>query len=457
MRDTAIESEKEDIINNLINTDQVQKSITKEEAIAYIEGANGKDIHLGLEVMDALMTLIGWPSEGQKIIHVTGTNGKGSVCEILGQILKCEGYKVGIFNSPYFDEPNECIRINGEKISDDKLVYYVSKLVPIVEQLGEKNLKPSGFELLTAIALLYFKDSKVNYIILEVGLGGRLDATNIIKSASLSIITKIAIDHKNFLGSTLEAIAKEKSGIIKKEGLVVMPRQEKGVMEVVEDTVQKQNAKLYIMEPEEVKLIQMTEEMLWFRYKKEAYSLNLIGAYQAYNASIAIEAIKVLNQNRLAQVHEASIKNGLMQVKWPGRFEKMMQHPLSFIDGAHNVDGVKALTETLNKLPRRKTIAIMGVLGDKEVEQMVSIIGPWIEQFVVTRPLNPRAMEPKTLCKLLKRYGKVYVEENIEKALKLAINLASEINNSQILGFGSLYMLGELRKCFLKYNDGHNM
>ena len=425
----------------------------REEAIAYIQGANGKEIHLGLEVMDALMALIGWPSEGQKIIHVTGTNGKGSVCEILGQILKCEGYKVGAFNSPYLDEPNECIRINGEKISDDKLTRYVSQLVPIVNTLEEKNLKPSGFELLTAIALLYFKDSKVDYTILEVGLGGRLDATNIIQTSSLSIITKIAIDHKNFLGDTLEAITKEKAGIIKKKGLVVVSRQEKGVMEVIEDTVKKQNAKLYVMEPEEVKLIQMTEEMVWFRYKKEAYSLNLIGTYQAYNASIAIEAIRVLNQNGLARIHQASIKNGLMQVKWPGRFEKMMEHPPSFIDGAHNVDGIKALTETLSKLPRRKTIALVGILKDKEVEQMVSIIGPCIEQFVVTKPLNPRAMETKALSKLLKPYGKVYVEEDIEEALKLAIRLADEIEDSQILGFGSLYMLGELRKCFLKYKE----
>ena len=429
---------------------EVQKPLTKEESIKYIEGANGKDIHLGLEVMEALMTAIGWPNEGQKIIHVTGTNGKGSVCEILSQILKCEGYKVGAFNSPYFDEPNECIRINDEKISDDKLIYYVAKLVPIVSALEEKNLKPSGFELLTAIALLYFKESQVDYTILEVGLGGRLDATNIIPSSSLAIMTKIAIDHKNFLGDTLEAIAKEKAGIIKKDGLVLMPRQEKSVMKVVEDTVKKQNARLYVMEPEEVKLIQMTEEMLWFRYKKEAYSLNLLGTYQAYNASIAIEAIKVLNQNGLARVHKAAIKNALMQVKWTGRFEKMSQQPLSFIDGAHNVDGIKALTETLNKLPKRKTIAIVGILKDKEVEQMIATIGPWIDQFVVTKPLNPRAMEPKALGKLLKPYGTVYIEENIEKALKLAIELASETKESQILGFGSLYMLGELRKCFLK-------
>ena len=428
---------------------EVQKPLTKEEAIRYIEGANGKDIHLGLEVMEALMTAIGWPNEGQKIIHVTGTNGKGSVCEILSQILKCEGYKVGAFNSPYFDEPNECIRINDEKISDDKLIYYVTKLLPIVSVLEKKNLKPSGFELLTAIALLYFKENQVDYTILEVGLGGRLDATNIIPSSSLSIMTKIAIDHKNFLGDTLEAIAQEKAGIIKRKGLVLIPRQEKSVMKVVEDMVKKQNATLYVMEPEEVKLIQMTEEMLWFRYKKEAYSLNLLGTYQAYNASIAIEAIKVLNQNGLARVHKAAIKNGLMQVKWPGRFEKMSQQPLSFIDGAHNADGIKALTETLNKLPKRKTIAIVGILKDKEVEQMIEAIGPWIDQFVVTKPLNPRAMEPKALGKLLKPYGTVYIEENIDKALKLAIELASETKESQILGFGSLYMLGELRKCFL--------
>ena len=452
MKDNEIENEKQELAAVKDRAIQENRTITKEEAIAYIEGANGKEIHLGLEVMEALMDLLDWPSENQKIIHVTGTNGKGSVCEILSQILQSEGYRVGAFNSPYFDKPNECIRINGEQISDEQLTQYVSQLLPVVEQLEEKNLKPSGFELLTAIALLYFKDNQADYTILEVGLGGRLDATNAIQSSILSIITKVAIDHKNFLGETLEAIAKEKAGIIKEKGLVVMSKQEESVMKVIEHVIEKQNAKLYTMEPQDVKLIQVTEQMQWFRYKKEAYCLNMIGTYQVYNASLAIEAIKVLNQHGLAQVHKAAIKNGLSRVYWAGRFEKMMEHPLCFIDGAHNVDGIAALAETLKKLKKRKTIAIVGILRDKEVEQMISIIGPQIEQFIVTRPLNPRAMEPEKLGKLLMPYGKVYIEEKIDKALDLAMELAYEIEESQILGFGSLYMIGELRKCLLKYN-----
>lgn len=426
--------------------------MTKEEVVSYLEGANGKEIHLGLEVMQALMEVYDWPCRNQKIIHVTGTNGKGSVCEILSQILQCEGYKVGVFNSPYFEVPNECIRVNDEMISDEEMIQYMSELREKADQLEEKKLYPSAFECLTTLALQYFKDQKVDYVILEVGLGGRLDATNIIEQSSLSIISKIAIDHKNFLGSTLESIAKEKAEIIKKNGLVLIPRQEE-ILNVVEEVCHKENAELCIMEPEKVKLIEMTDQMLWFRYKEEAYCLNLIGSYQAYNASLAIEAVNILNAHGLSQVHKAAIKNGLAKVRWAGRFEKIKENPLCFIDGAHNVDGIRGLSETLYRLPRRKNIAIVGILKDKEVEEMVELIGPQIDTFIVTKPLNPRAMEPNVLAEKFLPYGKVYIKDEIEEALSLALKLASEEENTQIIGFGSLYMIGKLRSCFLALED----
>lgn len=425
--------------------------MVKKSIEAYLEEANGKNIKLELEQMAALMEALDWPDEQLKIIHVTGTNGKGSVCEMLSSILQNGGYKVGVYSSPYFEKPNECIQINHEMISDEVLMMYINQLKPILEQLEQENLMPSGFEILTAMALLYFRDMKVDFVILEVGLGGRLDATNIIKKSCLSIITKVAMDHMNFLGNSLSEIAREKAGIIKSDSLVLTSLQGEQVMNMIKKCCAKQKAELNLVNFSEIHDVKVTECKTIFTYQKEIYELSVSGKYQAYNASIAISAIQLLRQKGLVNLEDKEVKAGLRKISWPGRFEKVKENPLCFIDGAHNVDGMMALAETLQQLPRRKTIAIIGILRDKEIEQMLKIISPQIDVFIVTKPLNPRAAEVEELATKIKEYAKeVYVEPVIEKALEKALKLSYKQDNIQIIGFGSLYMIGYLRSLFLK-------
>ena len=420
--------------------------MTKEEVIQYLDGVNGKTIKLGLGPITALMEALDWPDKDLKIIHITGTNGKGSVCEMLSQMLQCGGYKVGTFNTPYFETHNECIRINNEMISDKTLLRLMNQIEPILHELAKAELLTSGFEILTALALLYFKEAQVDFVILEVGLGGRLDATNVIQKSILTIITKIAMDHQNFLGNSLEAIAKEKAGIIKKEGIVLMPIQEEGVMEVVKAKCKEQQAIYHTLSTCDIKAIEVKEDGVRFNYKEETYRLRMLGKYQAYNASLAIEAVQLLKRYQGIQMANEQIKEGLKQAIWAGRFEKVMTHPLCFIDGAHNVDGVLALADTLKALPKRETIAIVGMLRDKETHKMLEVIMPYIDTWIVTKPLNPRAKEVTQLAQKIKCYThKVYGRERIEDAYQLAKELADKNEQAQIIAFGSLYMLGQLR------------
>lgn len=425
--------------------------MTKEEALKILEGVNGKEIKLGLEKVSALVSLLGHPDYKLKIIHVAGTNGKGSVCEMMSQMLQSCGYKVGTFNSPYFEVPNECIRINGIQISDEDLLCYMEQLNPILMQLKEEQLMPSGFEILTGLALLYFSEAKVDFVILEVGLGGSLDATNVISKSSLSVITKIALDHTDFLGNSLAEIAAVKAGVIKEGGLVVTPKQSEEVMNVFRKQCEKQGAKLIVMEPEAITNVHINEEKTHFQYQDETYDLNIVGTYQAYNGSLAIEAIHTLREEGLVECTTQQIKEGLCKVQWAGRFEKVRNYPLSFIDGAHNVDGIQALVETLEKLPKRHTIAIIGILGDKDVDQMIKILAPHVDCFIVTKPLNPRAMSVEMLASKLRAYTPhVYEKEDIKEAWALALKMGHLVQNGQIIGCGSLYMLAGLRPLMIQ-------
>lgn len=420
--------------------------MTKAEAMDYLEGVNGKTIKLGLGPITALMEALNWPDKQLKIIHITGTNGKGSVCEMMSQCLQCAGYTVGTFNSPYFEVCNECIRINNQMISDEVLLRLMNQVEPILHQLAQQEIEPSGFEILTALALLYFKEMQVDFVILEVGLGGRLDATNVIGKSLLTIVTKIAKDHQNFLGDSLEDIAREKAGIIKPDGIVLMPVQEASVMKVIENKCKEQNAAYHTLSVYDVQSIEMNEKGICFIYKEESYRLGMMGKYQAYNGSLAIEAIHLLKVYQGVQISEQHIKAGLERTLWPGRFEKMMDQPLCFIDGAHNVDGILALVDTLKTLPKRKTIAIVGMLRDKEVDEMLKVIMPYIDTCIVTKPLNPRAEEVEVLAQKVNHYiDEVYMREYIEEAYQLAMKLAACGEQVQIIAFGSLYMLGKLR------------
>lgn len=420
----------------------------EQRALELLTPFKTKDIKLGLEYISRLMQRLGNPENNLKIIHIGGTNGKGSTTQFIRGILQEAGYKVGVFSSPELISPRENIRINHQDISKKDFLCYTSKVVQIAQEMREENVGPSYFEILTGMALLYFYEEKVDFVILEVGMGGRLDATNVIKNPLMSIITKVAIDHTNFLGDTLAKIAKEKAGIIKSHTIVVTPSQKVEVIEVLKQVAKEKKAELVIAESSELNQIKVTEEGTYFELAGEAFQIRMIGSHQAYNCMLAIKAIRKLREVGYISLTDLQIRQGITQVIWEGRFEKLSQNPLVFIDGAHNVDGFQALSKTIDQLPKRYTIGIIGVLEDKEVEQMLPIIRTQFDVLLVTEPNNQRALKKEWLARKLEACSmKVEIMANIKEALLKALKLEREQQEiSQIIAFGSLYMIGEVRQ-----------
>lgn len=420
-----------------------------EEALGYLEGVNGKQIRLGLENMTLFMKKLKWPDEKLKIIHITGTNGKGSTSEALRYMLEAAGYKIGSFNSPYFDSPCECIRINGTPIKESELLSLMNEVETILSDLKQQEACPSGFEILVGIALQYFKRCQVDFVILEVGLGGKLDATNVIRSSMLSVFTRIALDHTNFLGNTIELVAREKAGIIKNQGLVVTAYQEREAMKVLEAVCSRHQAKLIKLTSEEVTDIQVTPDGTTFNLDHTAYRLKMIGGHQAYNCSLAIKCLLTLKEAGMINVTNEQLKEGAYQFVWPGRFEKIKDLPYEvYLDGAHNLDGVKALKETLQALPKVCTIGVVGVLKDKAFGPMLALLKDQLSELIITEPDHMRALSKEALYEEAKQYYQHVIKaDSISKAIALADTKA--VNSKEpvrVIYFGSLYLIAEIRR-----------
>lgn len=423
--------------------------MNKQDVLRYLDGVNGKNIRLGLENITALTQKIGNPEDELKIIHITGTNGKGSVCAFISSILKESGYKVGCFNTPYLNEPNECVRINDERITDEDLIRYMERLEPSIKKQLEEGLGASGFEIFTALTLMYFKDKNVDFVILEAGLGGTLDATNVIKRSIASVITKISVDHKDFLGNTVGEIAVHKAGIIKKGGLVITPLQSDEVMAPIKAKCAELGGTLACMQPEQLEILQVSDKGTSFKYQDESYQIGLIGAHQAYNCALAIEVVNQLAMQKLINVSQEDIKTAVRKTKWAGRFEKIADMPKTFIDGGHNVDGIMALADTIEHLEKCYTIGIVGVLKDKEIDEMLNIICSKFDVLIAVRPNSIRALDENSLAEKIKAHGiKTYAIADVKEAARKAISLAKEQKNAQIIGFGSLYMIGEIKDAY---------
>ena len=420
--------------------------MTEKLALEYLEAFNGGGIRLGLDNITRLMARLGNPEARLKIIHIGGTNGKGSTSAFISNVLKENGYKVGAFNSPYLVTPRENIRVNNVDINPSEFLACVQKVTEVGRILREEGHEPSYFEIMVGVAFTYFYEKQVDFVVLEVGLGGALDGTNVIKESLVSVITKISIDHKDFLGDNLTSIAMQKAGIIKENGLVITGTQEKEVLDVLESVCSEKKAQLIVAPCDQIIIDHVSAKGTAFRLQEEAYEISLIGAHQAYNCTIALAVIGKL-QELGVHLDKAMIKKALLETKWEGRFEKIGDSPLFFIDGAHNVDGIMALRNTINALEKRYTIGIVGMLKDKEVEEMLDIIMPCFDTLIVTLPHNPRAMTPKCLGDKIKAYGKeVYIVGDVHEAKIKALEVAKEHKDSQIIGFGSLYMIGELKE-----------
>ncbi|NLM05144.1 MAG: bifunctional folylpolyglutamate synthase/dihydrofolate synthase [Clostridiales bacterium] len=426
------------------------------QALEYIHGTYKLGSKLGLENIKNLLNLLGNPHRELKVIHVAGTNGKGSTSSFIYNVLKTAGYKVGLYTSPYIEEYTERIQINGEKIEPQRLAGITSIVKEKIDIMISKNMEhPTEFEVGTAIAMVYFFEEKTDFVVLEVGMGGRLDATNVIENPLLSVITSIGYDHMAELGDSLEKIAFEKSGIIKNDNYVVSYPQEDEAMSIIEKVAQERNNQLFISNTDKLEIKNTTLEEQTFSVEilgqeYEDMKIKLAGKHQIYNACTALTALEVLRQFRNIEIDKDDVYEGMFTTNWMGRLEILNKNPLTIIDGAHNLQGAIALKESIETyLNGHKITLIVGMLRDKDIKGLLRNIIPLVDKVIVTKVNNPRTMAVDDLAKELVSFGKkIYVVKDIDGA----INKAYEITESTdaILITGSLYMIGEARTIITK-------
>jgi len=363
------------------------------DPVEYINTPRWRSSRLGLDRTRELLAGLGNPQAGLRVVHVAGTNGKGSTCAFIASILQEAGYKVGLFTSPYIIEFADRIRVNGQNIAPDDLLDVTLAVRDVAEAMPDH---PTEFELMTAVAFTHFSRQGCDICVVEVGLGGRLDSTNVVEAPELCVITPIALDHTALLGDTLAAIAGEKAGIVKPGVPVVSAVQEPEALDVIAACAHEQNAPLTCVEAS-----QITGTPGDFSYRAwKGLSLGLLGSYQTENAATALEAIGVLRE-RGWEIPDAAVAAGLANTYWPGRFEVLGTDPTFIVDGGHNPQGAQVLIESLEqRYPDRPVLFIMGVLADKDYRAMVRQIMGYAStrMFICIEPPNPRALSTAELA-----------------------------------------------------------
>lgn len=428
------------------------------EAMDYIENTAKFGKNKGLERTNKILELLGNPHKDLKCIHIAGTNGKGSTTAMLTQILMESGHKVGMYTSPFIEEFEERIQINNNNIPREKLCEVVEKVKIAVEKACELGYdEPTEFEIITAVMFVYFHEEKVDYAVVEVGLGGRIDATNVINPL-ISIITSISYDHVKILGNTLEEIAYEKAGIIKEKTPVILyPVEEEAKLSIEKVANEKQSSIIYVKRENSIlkeKLYNVPYQESIIKTNRDAYEvqLSLLGTHQLLNCSVVINAAEEL-QNVGVNIKKEHIIEGLKKVKWPGRLEMLKLKPMVVIDGAHNIDGITSLKNSINTyFKHNKLILIMGILSDKQVEDMVKVITPEATNIITVTPPSYRAENSSELVEIIKKYNpNCEAIENYKDAYEKALSYAN--GDDLVLICGSLYMVGEMRKTIRVINS----
>jgi len=414
--------------------------------IEYVENIKRFGIRPGLERMKKIMQVLGNPQKSFRSIHITGTNGKGSTTTLTSQILKEAGYKVGLYLSPYVNKFNERIQINNKMITNRELDILITK---VRIKLTKNNINATFFEFITAAAFLYFAEKDIDLAVIEVGMGGGLDATNITNSI-ISVITNISLDHEKYLGNTKEKIAKEKAGIIKKDQIFITSEEDKEIRNIFWNICKKNNTKpIYVFDI--IKARQLKQD---FKYQEfstrgilnENFNLSLLGPHQIKNALTAIviaHELKKLGK----KIALPDIKRALERTKIPGRMEIISKKPLIIIDGAHNPHGITALARFISRIKNTKTL-IIASSDDKNSKEMLKIISPYFQNIIVTKgKFKPK--DPRIVAKEAMTYtNNVFVFEEIDKAIKKAKEITK--SNEVILITGSLYMIGGAIKILKK-------
>lgn len=419
------------------------------EALRYIEELSGYGIVPGLESITELCKRLGNPQDQLKFVHVAGTNGKGSTISFIDSVMRTAGYKVGKYTSPAVFEYRERYQINGRNITQVAFCSYLDKIKECAEAMVDDGLPhPTTFEVETALAFLYFADKECDLVVLETGMGGRLDATNVISNTLVAVLASISMDHMAFLGKTIEQIAAEKAGIIKNKCYVITARQSRDAERMIRQKASLQNARMIVADAARCKQVKYGIKKQSFTYDGiKNLQITLAGNYQIDNAVVAIEAIRALKKCGF-DVSEEQLKKGLLETTWPGRFQMISKKPMFIIDGAHNENAALRLKESIETdLPeeqRNNIILIMGVFKDKEYEKVAELICPFGKQIItVAPPENPRGLPAIELAKTVQNINPaVTTADSIEEAVEMSYLLSN--NESVILAFGSLSFLGRI-------------
>lgn len=419
-----------------------------DEAIRFIRQYESTGISLGLGRMRELCARLGNPEKKLRFIHIAGTNGKGSTAAYISSILGVNGLLVGRYVSPVVFQYEECIQFEDSRgvsyIEPELLAEAVSEVAEAVfsmEQEGRE--RPTIFEVETAMAFLAFVKKRCQIVVLEVGLGGREDATNIIENVVASVITPISMDHMGILGDSLQVIAREKAGIIRSEVPVISFQKEVEASQVIVQTCEQMKTTCVMVNGDEIQLVSFDLDAIVFSYRGEHYRTQMLGTYQVENACLAIETCRHLGED--FSLDQAQIMLGIREAKWRGRFEVVSSEPLIIVDGAHNESGAQALRESIDTFLQGKMVhGVMGCFRDKEYEKIVSIMQSVLEDIVTVKAPTERGLESEKLANVWNGAGmqKVYVAQSVQEGLKKALSLYRQ--GDAIVLFGSLSLLSML-------------
>ena len=427
-----------------MQTDE-KKMMTYQETMDYIDSLQSGGIVPGLDNIRALCEKLGNPQDALSFVHIAGTNGKGSVLCLVSSVLKQAGYRTGRYISPTIFDYRERFQIGERPISKKDLCLYMTRLKEACEGLkAEGNSQPTPFEVETALAFLYFKEKDCDIVVLETGMCGRLDATNIIQNTLVAVFASISLDHMRFLGNTLAEIAEEKAGIIKPGCSAVSAPQKKEVLSVLKAACEKQKVSLDVADPGSLKKIKSTIKGQRFSYGQyQDLMVTLAGRYQLDNALTALLALQQLSEKGFP-VKEKDIYKGFAEGTWPGRFEVIGQKPLFIADGAHNRDGAARLADSIGfYFTNKRIIYIIGMLRDKEQEEILKVTCPYAEQILTVSTEGSRGLTSYELALKAKGFHQnVTCTDSVEEAIELAYLMADK--DTVIVAFGSLSYLGKL-------------
>lgn len=420
--------------------------MTYREALAYIENTVTFGGKPGLRRIRALCERIGNPQDKMHIIHVTGTNGKGSTAAMTASVLRRAGYRVGLFVSPYVDDFRERIQLDGKLIPQEDLVQELETLLPHIAALRERGfLHPTQFEMETAMAFSYFARKNCNFAVIEAGVGGAMDCTNIVRTTDVAVLTSISLDHTAVLGPTIADIARDKSGIIK-DGCetVITPYQPEEAVSVIEAACQKHGANLTVPDMTHVQVLARTLNGSRIAYDGVEFYVPMAGEYQIRNAVTVIEVCRALIRRGYTISQEALVE-GISAAHMPGRFEMVRNTPLCILDGGHNPGAIEALCQNLDEsLGDRRLIVVMGMFADKDYTSCVKKVASRADLFIATSSGQPRSQEAQTLARIAKPYcHEVSWNPDINVAVRVALGLASY--HDVILVCGSIYNIAPAR------------